>query len=205
MRRVLQDIFTTGLLILSAGVLVLWVRSHAVGDCYRWGGLIDLPNGGTMWQTAAIWTGDGGIIYTREEISTEYPETAQRIRWRVQRRSLYLPMGYTQLDDPYFPMRGGSSETLLGALGVYYADERRDTETVQRRAVTLTVPLWLLASLTAAYPLSRYVLGVLAREREERIVLGLCPRCGVDVRQCPARCPTCGKRHPLPLPRPAVA
>lgn len=51
---------------------------------------------------------------------------------------------------------------------------------------TATVPLWLLVLLFWAWPAMQ-----LGRRRRRRR-LGLCVRCGYDVRDCPARCPECG-------------
>ena len=49
------------------------------------------------------------------------------------------------------------------------------------------------------------LLRALGVRREERILLGLCPRCGVDVRAGPTRCPSCGKRSPLIVPQRVAA
>ena len=56
---------------------------------------------------------------------------------------------------------------------------------------TVMVPYWALCLLTAippAYRLAR----IGRRRRQERLRLGLCPRCGYDLRATPGRCPECG-------------
>lgn len=75
--------------------------------------------------------------------------------------------------------------------------ERRSVYWVQQERFELTVgvPYWLLATLTAL-PLSSVVMRAIRRRRRARA--GLCPRCGYDLRGSKAsrRCPECGTAVP---------
>jgi rubrerythrin len=53
--------------------------------------------------------------------------------------------------------------------------------------------------LTMSYPFGLYVAGVLRRQREERLALGLCPRCGVPIKDPSQRCPGCDRPIPAAL------
>jgi hypothetical protein len=60
----------------------------------------------------------------------------------------------------------------------------------------LLIPLWAVIWLAAVVPtvrLSRYL------RRRRRRILGLCRKCGYDVRATPERCPECGIELPLEM------
>jgi hypothetical protein len=65
----------------------------------------------------------------------------------------------------------------------------------------ITLPLWSIFGATMAYPFGLYVAGVVRRQREDRIALGLCPRCGSAVKDGSERCPGCDRPVPAGLVR----
>jgi hypothetical protein len=57
------------------------------------------------------------------------------------------------------------------------------------------IPLWFLAALFALAP--TYSLLGPRRRQQQRRKLGLCERCGYDLRATPERCPECGTARPF--------
>lgn len=60
----------------------------------------------------------------------------------------------------------------------------------------VVVPLWPIVTLSALLP-ARWFLS--ARRRRATSRLGLCPRCGYDLRATPDRCPECGAAPGRPV------
>jgi hypothetical protein len=198
--RLLDRIVITLLTLLSAALLMLWMRSYVVGDRYRWVELIEVDDGRTILRTGDVWTGEGGIAMT-SQVHSAYDDLAeQQLRRRAERRARW-GVGLTRVDNPSYPVR--SSDGVFGPIGIDFQHERGTSfdGLTQRRVFGAGAPLWILIGLLVTYPMLRFVIGVVRRERQERIILGLCPRCGVDVRTGPLRCPVCGKRKPLLLPQ----
>jgi hypothetical protein len=64
-----------------------------------------------------------------------------------------------------------------------------------RASRSVTLPYWFLAAATAAIPGARLSHRLRLRRR-----LGLCARCGYDLRATPDRCPECGTVKPAMAP-----
>jgi hypothetical protein len=62
---------------------------------------------------------------------------------------------------------------------------------MRRSNYSLTLPFWSIFLLICGYPLGRYIIAVIRRQREDRIALGLCPCCGEPVAENATRCGAC--------------
>lgn len=204
MLRLLDRTIMTLLALVTAALLVLWMRSYVVGDKYRWVELIEVDDGRTILRTGEVWTGEGGLAVTSSVHSASDADAVQNLRRRAERRARW-GVGVIRMDNPAYPVRSGDG--VFGPIGIDFQVERGTSADglTQRSGFGAGAPMWILIGLTSSYPMLRFVIGVVRRERQERIILGLCPRCGVDVRAGPLRCPVCGKRKPLLLPQPIAA
>src|SRR5688500_2334066 len=59
--RIVDRTIMTLLMLLAAGMFLLWMRSYVVGDRYRWVELIEVSDGRTIYRTGDVWTGEGGV------------------------------------------------------------------------------------------------------------------------------------------------
>ena len=66
---------------------------------------------------------------------------------------------------------------------------RRISAGSRREMIELQLPLWILTVVFSAYPV--YLLTPLHRRRKRK-KLGLCVKCGYDLRASMERCPECG-------------
>ena len=197
MLRWIDQSILTVLVVLSLALLVLWFRSQTVGDRYRWIQLTEDPNGAVLLETESIMIGEGGIGITRERRLATEPDVVERLRRYSRRVQYFQPAGYSRIDDPRYPVRGGSADSVWSILGFYSSTEQRAESPNPWIISNMTIPLWLPLVIVFTYPLIRFMRGIVRRERMERVVMGLCPRCGIDVRNSPDRCPVCGKKSPL--------
>jgi hypothetical protein len=74
----------------------------------------------------------------------------------------------------------------------------KNTRNQTARLQALIVPAWIPVLAFALFPIARFSMTRRRRERW-RILRGLCPRSGYDLRSTPNRCPECGttpKKNP---------
>ncbi|WP_428939984.1 hypothetical protein [Fontivita pretiosa] len=185
-------------LVLAGGVALLWGRSYAVGDRYRWVRIQDAPSGRFVMSSGGFATGIGGIRFVYEAVDSTDPNVIDRTRRRLDGISRWAPPGYRTIDPPRYPMREASNDSVLASLGFHFDHWSNSSPTSRQRQLTVTVPFWAIFLALIGYPLGRYVAGVVRRQREDRLALGLCPRCGVPLNDALSRCPGCDR----PIPRP---
>ena len=76
---------------------------------------------------------------------------------------------------------------VWGAWGFYFDHPRHPSVGDSK---VFYVPLWFVLALSAILPASH--VRQRSRLRSRRLALGLCLRCGYDLRATPGRCPECG-------------
>jgi hypothetical protein len=181
------------LLLIALAALFLWPRSwHHPGWVVRdrWTAGVDRAE----WVHIVCGWGDGrvGISYSATSFSGEDMGRAQRAasaagtgwNWKIG------------AGNPGVYATGG--ERVWGPFGWTVA--KADGPRMSYRFRNISLPLWLLALLTGAWPLGSAGLLIRRRRRARRLGRpGRCRRCGYDVRSTPdadgprlATCPECG-------------
>lgn len=177
-------------LILCCVILGIWVRSYAVGDRYQWQEVRDdqspirLRRGGFV-------SGMGGFMIYRESLETIDAYRVERFRDRWNIVGTHPNVTYSRSDSPRYPMRAVGDESLLTSLGFQVRRSGFRNESTAQRGYWITIPYWGVALCMGLYPMGVYVAGVLRRQREDRLALGLCPRCGVPMQADRTHCPGC--------------
>lgn len=187
-------------LVVSAIVVTIWLRSYIVSDRYRW---IDLDESSprAVWRNAVVSTGMGGVGFFYEYTSSADPAQLNRMHWRMAGSPPGAGAGYQSRLSPRYPMRMNVDDGLLANLGINFRNASYESEITRQRQFALTLPFWAVCAVTAAYPIGSYIAGVIRRQREDRLALGLCPRCGMALKGGEQRCPCCAK--PLAIVREA--
>jgi hypothetical protein len=196
LRRRLLNLLTAGSLLLSAAVVVVWVRSHFAGDCVVYctasatrpffGGFALISTGGVVEASWTTWRFDRtealdvfvrthgvGLAYRSGEPSPP------NIEWRPWWVSLgFDAQSYTDTSNEYRFRQNPKAVEPLGKRTL--------------RATTVTFPHWLpwLVFLAAGWATVRRVIYYATRKTGNSG--GKCRSCGYDLRATPDRCPECG-------------
>jgi hypothetical protein len=192
-RRVLYALSILSLLCCLA-FLSLWVRSYWVYDRLS----LDMHLGDGRHRINADVISMGGVMLVGfDHRRYEEPESEETVEWLrgrprilASRESVSMSSsarGAVVTGDPAAPRPWHS-------LGFSYS-HGFVTPTFHR----ITLPHWSAPAVLALLPVVSLV--VLRREREQgrRRKLGLCLRCGYDLRATPERCPECGTAVEKPL------
>ena len=194
-KSILKRVLLAICLLLTAAVVTFWIRSYTIAERYIWLGLQD--NGSNInLHDGGILGGKGGMSFFTDSFDSVAPSWRERLK-RFYESNKASNNGYSRNPSPRYPMPAGvSDETFLGSLGFCFYNSHQVNSEVAQGHLFITFPFWSLFVLTAAYPVGLYVAGVVRRQREDRIALGLCPRCGVPLNEDSDRCPGCDKPVP---------
>ena len=186
MRRRLFNLAALASLLTFLLTAVLWVRSHFVHDQLWWRSAENVGPRHYKWYLE-VNSGRGGLglsfnaeIYDRRSV-TDAEVASARGRWRLWFR-------HWQRGEPGYPATGFGGR-LNGRWGFHFR-WGDDPATVLREVV---VPYWALALSAAVVPALWLIRRHYARRRARWRRLGLCGRCGYDLRVGHVRCPECGE------------
>ena len=147
-------------------VVVLWVRSHRSTEAFEWWSAG--AGAGLEFRVRGVYTPAGSLGF----YVGDYPPGTSSGTFEL--------MYHRYRTSPPSPPAGGT----LGFAMVWPAPAPGDV--VWRE---LRVPYWFLLLICAVAPVRRAAKAI-SGTRLRR--LGLCPRCGYDLRATPGRCPECG-------------
>jgi hypothetical protein len=171
------NLLTALSLLVCVAAVALWVRSYRAGDWW----LLD-------WRVAVV-ASKGQVSF---RFSTGSPSVGQEATpgWRhraEQPMRLAVPRGMSrETIGGMGPNQYTSFEFGLWGLGV------RHNYNSQRGAIFLLVPYWFVVAAALVIPALRIVAAARRWLRRRRKSLGLCSRCGYDMRATPDHCPECG-------------
>ena len=174
-RRRLLDLLTVPSLLLLVAVCVMWVRSAFVGDTWVW-----YDRGSTnCFSTVRLASGRARYTWSDASAFTGVNPAAGHDTTADPGRLLY-PVTVT--GRPHYAFPGFRYD-------VYPTGRLVEFHYALPALAALAVPLLWLAR---------------RRRRDRSRRLGLCARCGYDLRATPERCPECGAAPAIVPPAPAA-
>ena len=170
-------------LCLLAILIVMWFRSYRVSDAWTYRHSSAVADGATNVRTFGVWWARGSMVmqYDAWQVFTHALPRRHAVRWMRHPVST-VAEGLVHVNPKQLP------------LGFMYAG---DNVSASSRAIA--VPAWLPV---LALALSVGWLGRRSYVQRRRNRLGLCPRCGYDLRASEGKCPECGEEIPTPVPPP---
>jgi hypothetical protein len=169
---------------LSLAVLLLWLRSHRTVDfltllTVRTPAAADGAEDGVGSYTARSASSIKGVLTIHSmTVVDRAPLDERPLTWRTEPAAPFMPPPQNR------PVSYSSSATVTTPIG-WSRGQITGSKTLRLRYWVLAVPP---AVLPAAWIIWRVRTSRIAR----RDRLGLCRRCGYDLRATPGRCPECG-------------
>lgn len=164
MRRRLFTLVAAGSFLVCVATCALWVRSHSRRDVF----VVRLGVGNDFW----LETCRGGVQLVRGRST---PPHELYSSWWVVTFPAALP---------------AASWHGFGAVSTTMPLIAGDGIARSLQLSVVTIPFYFITPLAAATPVA-WLISYRRRRRADR--LGLCPRCGYDLRATPDRCPECGR------------
>jgi hypothetical protein len=181
------------LLAVALGALVLWPWSYGRGQTV-WAVKVSLqpPHGDAVQRLGGWGDGRAGVGLVRREFAGALSHEARDF---VARYGTGWKWGATSGRGSILTQSGGRSSGPFR----WAIRDVRDADGLSSFRLA-SIPLWLLALLTAAWPVVSLAMVLRRRARRRRLArAGCCAACGYDLRATPesvgellAQCPECG-------------
>ena len=191
MLRGLLNLAAVASLLIGTGVVILWVRTHSVGEVFHYS-RPHVAGDVTFWLKDQLCVANGAATYTRSVNSARgynYRASTQK-RWRQelnQPHRFHETMATRRFESTY------SEGVSFAGFNFARAEYPRRDGTVCLAYHRATIPLWFPTTLVST-PSMLCALGWWRARR--RVASGHCPACGYDLRATPGRCPECGTEAP---------
>jgi hypothetical protein len=171
-------------LLAFAAICTLWIRSCVMVESISATSAAQQSS-----RTVILISANGGLGVIVYDAAIVEPDSTQSFVLKL----LYLPRagGWTRHRDPRSKLIGSTHQPLLQTIG--FVMDRQTGNLVPGQVTfvvrTVVLPDWFTCLLAAALPAFWIRLTVRRRRRRR---LGLCARCGYDLRASFGRCPECG-------------
>jgi hypothetical protein len=179
-------------LLLCVAVCVLWVRSYFATDKLLWCPLTQSSQGFVSGEYSLYtWRGVlsvGAIRHRFDKVGTPAALYDIYLAEMASKSAEYGSWTWTSRRPDDLP------SSRWGFIGWTVNENSHSHRSI---GVGWSTPYWFLLLLCSVAPVL-HVVGFLRRGRQRR--LGLCPRCGYDLRATPGLCPECG-HEPLESPQ----
>jgi hypothetical protein len=162
-------------------LIVMWFRSYRVTDAWSYRHMRTADDGGTNVRMLGVWWASGSLVLHHDtwRIFTHAPHDGSIVRWTRHPRSTAAD-GLVHVNPKQLP------------LGFAYA-----SDTGGASSTAIVIPMWVPV-LPLALPVAWCGRRSCVRRRRSR--LGLCARCGYDLRASGEKCPECGADIPTASP-----
>jgi hypothetical protein len=178
--------------VLCVGVCVLWVRSYWVmsySDSHAYWIAGGRGYRDEFWAVSRT----GGVCYAQQRLWTDDPTAVPLFRDEWHGARWEAPV----IGPPAGAGQGFVPRTFTGFGWTHDTLARSGDLKVNGTSWDVAVPYWGLSTLLALTPAAWLWRCRQDRRRRRRRRLGLCLRCGYDLRACPAgRCSECGAEVP---------
>jgi hypothetical protein len=188
-RWVIQGLTAISLL-LCVTTAALWTRSHWVSDYIPFDGMETDGHSTAAWSYALAWS-RGGVEFCgyRSGYTSVDPVAPQTF----SASSTPLHWVHTGAGPTAVPFGIPPKAWCLAGFTFYYSGNRAGPSATFTSSYLgqwyVQCPYWALLTVTAFLPLVRGWRWLRRRRRG----LGVCPKCGYDLRASPERCPECGR------------
>ena len=178
--RPLRSVVLTVLVVLLAGSVVVWVRSYYATDAWSYRHSKSLPDGRVSVRMVEAWSGKGSLVLRCErwQFYSHREPMGRAFKWyRHSRFDAF--QGLAEHEPVKLPLGFGYARDFAGP-----------------PIVAIIVPFWAIV-LALALPAGWLGRRTYVQSRRRR--LGLCARCGYDLRASEGKCPECGDDIPFSL------
>ena len=176
---------------LFAAAVVLWLRSNSIRDRLLWERSLDAAiRNGPLWVEVRLIDGRAYIATSSSDaFDPKYIETSRRWYATYGFEAFHYEAGLRARPISY--ARTSNEGRSYSWLGFEYHRWQHSSGPYGSKRTITAVPFWLPTAMLGV------TTGLTLRmwwKHRRRQKLGLCARCGYDLRATPGRCPECGDR-----------
>lgn len=172
-----------GLTIVLIVLACIWIRSYQRLELFYRLSVPEQKNDGYQFRTFASARGLALFSCSRTRHIHNESEARSAFHWRSLPEQVDIPLLYRSYTTKWHAPVGGFAFAI---------DDSLADPVNPRKEVAIVLPMWFLCSPVGASLAILLTVWRRRLRRSRRKLLGLCVRCGYDVRASPLQCPECG-------------